>query len=111
MAKGMGGMGGMMREAQKQAQTMQKKLAQLDIGLKERIVEGSAGGGMVTAIVNGKRELLAVKISPEVVDADDVGMLEDLVTAAVSQGMKKAEDLYQEEISKITGGLQLPGLF
>ena len=111
MAKGFGGMGGFMQEAQKQAQTMQKQLQQLDSNLKERVVEGSSGGGMVVAMVNGKRELLAVKIAPEVVDPDDLGMLEDLVTAAVSQGLKKAEDLYQEEVAKITGGLHLPGLF
>lgn len=110
MAKGLGGLGGFMREAQKQAQTMQKQMQQLDSSLQERVVEGSAGGGMVVAMVNGKRELLAVKIAPEVVDPDDINMLEDLVTAAVAQGLRKAEELYKTEVSKITGGLNLPGL-
>ena len=114
MAKGFGGMGGlgnMMREAQKQAQDMQKRMQTIDADLKDRVVEGSAGGGMVVAHVNGKREFLAVKITREVVDPDDVEMLEDLVTAAVSQAMKKAQELYEQELEKITGGLPIPGLF
>ena len=115
MGKGLAGMGGafgnMVREAQKQAQDMQKRMAALEADLKDRVVEGSAGGGMVVAHANGQRELLAVKISPEVVDPEDVDMLEDLVCAAVSQAMKKAQDLYQEEVQKLTGGLQIPGLF
>jgi len=111
MGKGLGGMEGFLRQAQRQALNLQKRLADLQRELKERVYEGSAGGGMVTAHVNGQRELLAVKISPEVVDPDDVEMLEDLVTAAVSQAMKKASDAYNEEMGKMTGGLGLPGLF
>ena len=112
MAKGMGGgMGGMMRQMQKQAMGMQRKMADLQKDLKQRVYEGTAGGGVVTAHVNGLRELLAVKIDPEVVDPEDVAMLEDMVAAAVSQGMKKAQEAHDEEMSKLTGGLGIPGLF
>jgi len=111
MAKGFGDMGNMFRQMQKQAQGMQKRLADLQEDLKQRVYEGSAGGGMVTVHVNGQRELLAVKISPEVVDPDDVEMLEDLIAAAVSQGLKKAEEAYAEEMAKVTGGVPIPGLF
>ena len=111
MAKSIGGgMGGFLRHAQKQALGMQKQLAALQQDLKERVYEASAGGGIVTVHVNGQRELLALKISPEVVNPDDVEMLEDLIRAAVSQAMKKAADAYAEEMGKITGGLALPGL-
>ena len=112
MGKGFGGLGGnMLRQMQKQAQGMQKRMADLQKDLKQRVYEGSAGGGMVTAHVNGQRELLAVKISPEVANPDDIEMLEDLVTAAVAQGLKKAEEAQAEEMAKITGGLGIPGLF
>ncbi len=112
MAKGFGGgMDGLLRRAQKEAVNMQKRLADIQRDLKERVYEGSAGGGMVTAHVNGQRELLAIKISPEVIDPEDVEMIEDLVTAAVSQAMKKASDAYAEEMGKMGGGLGLPGLF
>ena len=113
MAKGVGGLGGfgnIMREAQKQAQDMQKRMQALEADLRDRVVEGSAGGGMVVAHANGQRELLSVKISPEVIDPDDAEMLEDLVVAAVSQALKKAEELHQAEIQKLTGGMQIPGL-
>lgn len=113
MAKmfGGGGMGGMFKQIQKQAQGMQKRMAELQEDLKQRVYDGAAGGGMVTVHVNGQREILAVKISPEVVDKDDVEMLEDLVTAAVSQAMKKAADAHAEEMGKLTGGMGLPGMF
>ena len=108
--KGFAGMGGMFRQMQKKASGMQKHMAELQEDLKQRVYEGTAGGGMVTAHVSGKRDLLAVKISPKVVDPDDVEMLEDLVTVAISQALKQAEDAYVEEMSKVTGGLGLPGL-
>lgn len=111
MAKGFGGGMGMFRDMQKQAEGMQKRLADLQNDLKQRVYEGTAGGGAVTALVNGQRELLSIKIKPEVVDPEDVEMLEDLVTAAVGQGMKKASDAYAEEMSKITGGFSIPGMF
>ncbi|MFW6158154.1 MAG: YbaB/EbfC family nucleoid-associated protein [Planctomycetota bacterium] len=107
MARGANQFGNLM----KQAQEMQKKMAQVQDDLANRVVEGSAGGGMVTAQVNGKMKLVALKIDPEVVDPDDVEMLEDLIIAAVSQASKKAEELAQEEMSKVTGGLAMPGMF
>ena len=104
---GLGDMGSLL----KQAQRMQRQLSKLREELKERVVEGTAGGGAVKVQVNGLGEILAVKISPEVVDPKDVQMLEDLVVAAVASGVKKAQDLHQEEMNKVTGGLNLPGLF
>lgn len=94
----------------KQAQRMQRELARLKETLRERIVEESSGGGAVKATANASGELLAVKIDPQVVDPKEVSMLEDLVLAAVSAALKKAEALHQEEIARITGGLNLPGL-
>ena len=94
----------------KQAQEMQKKMAQVQADLRTRVVEGSAGGGMVTAQVNGKIELVSLKIDPEVVDPDDVDMLQDLIIAAVSQANQKAHELADREMSKVTGGLGLPGM-
>ena len=104
---GMGDLGGIM----KQAQRMQKDMARVQDDLKERIVEGTAGGGMVTALVNGQQEVVSMKIKPDAVDPEDVGLLEDLVAAAVNDGLKKAHDLAQAEIAKVTGGMNLPGMF
>lgn len=102
----LGGMGDIL----KQAQEMQRRMAKAEEDLKERVVEASAGGGMVTAQANGKQELLTLRISKEVVDPNDLGMLEDLVVAAVNQALKKAKELHEKELGKITGGLSLPGL-
>jgi len=110
MMKGFGNMGDMMKQMQKQAVTMQKRAEEIQEDLKERVVEASSGGGMVTVHVNGKQEPLSIKIDPEVVDPNDVQMLEDLVLAAVSQAMKKSQEMYQEEMGKLTGGLNIPGL-
>ena len=106
MIKGLGNIGGLL----KQAKEFQKELERIKEDLKNRVVEGSAGGGMVTVQVNGHQELLSVKIEPEVVNSDDVEMLEDLVLAAVTQGMEKSRALAQEEMAKLTGGMNLPGL-
>ncbi|HHT9134697.1 MAG TPA: YbaB/EbfC family nucleoid-associated protein [Candidatus Avalokitesvara rifleensis] len=108
--KGFGNFAQIMKEAQKQAQVMQKKMEEMQRELKERVVEGSSGGGMVTAKMNGRQELLSVKIDPEVVDPKDVEMLEDLVAAAVNQASKKSQELYEQEMAKLTGGLNIPGL-
>ncbi len=108
--KGFGNFSQIMKEAQKQAQAMQKKMEQMQHELKERVVEASSGGGMVTAKMNGRQELLSVKIDPEVVDPNDVEMLEDLVVAAVNQAAKKSQELYEQEMAKLTGGLNIPGL-
>jgi len=95
----------------KQAQKMQKEMGRIKSELRERVVEGSSGGGMVKVHVNGLQEVLSVKIDPSVVDADDVEMLEDLVMAALKQGLKAAKELSESEMAKLTGGIHLPGLF
>ncbi|HEY7460921.1 MAG TPA: YbaB/EbfC family nucleoid-associated protein [Gemmatimonadota bacterium] len=94
----------------KQAQKMQARVSQMQAELADRRIEASAGGGMVTAIVNGKQELVALKLEREVVNPDDVEMLEDLILAAVNEAMGRAGELAAEEMRKITGGMSLPGL-
>jgi len=94
-----------MRQIMKQAQQMQEQLAEKQAELAERRFEGTAGGGMVTAVVTGGPELVEVKISPDVVDSDDVEMLEDLVVAAVRQAMDEAVKATNEQLGGITGGL------
>lgn len=88
---------------------MQKKLQKLDIDLKERVVEAAAGGGMVKVKVNGGEEVVDIKIEKDVINPDDKGMLEDLVLAAVNEGIKKAKKLREAELAKITG-MVMPGL-
>lgn len=99
----------------KQLQKMQKELSdrmeRIQDELKTKTVEASAGGGIVTATANGNQELVGLKIKPEAIDEDDVEMLEDLVVAAVNLALEKAKELNQDEMSKVTGGLKLPGLF
>ncbi len=94
----------------KQAQKIQEQMAKVQEELAQRTVEATAGGGMVAVTANGKQEILAIKISPEVIDPNDVVMLEDLVTAAVNEALKSSRSMLQEEISKITGGLRIPGI-
>jgi DNA-binding YbaB/EbfC family protein len=94
----------------KQAQKMQARVSQMQAELADRRVEASSGGGMVTAIVNGRQELVALKLEREVVNPEDVEMLEDLILAAVNEAMGRAGDLAAEEMKKITGGMSLPGL-
>ena len=89
----------------KQAQQMQEKIEQLQNELADRRVEGTAGGGMVTAIANGRNEIVQIKVDPEVVDPEDVEMLEDLIVAAVNQALARSQELASEEMSKIAGGL------
>jgi DNA-binding YbaB/EbfC family protein len=94
----------------KQVQKMQAEMERIQAELAEKEVEGTAGGGMVKVIANGKMEIVSVKIDKEVVDPGDVEMLEDLVTAAVNQALENAQKMQAEGMSQITGGLQLPGL-
>jgi len=101
-----GGLGNIM----KQAQQMQRRMAELQEELENKQVEASAGGGMVTAIVSGKQQLLDLKIEPAVVDPEDVEMLQDLITAAVNEAIKQSQQMASEEMSKITGGMNIPGL-
>ena len=94
----------------KQAQALQSKLAELQVEAERKTVEASAGGGMVTAVVNGKLNVVKITIDPQVVSAGDREMLEDLVLAAVNEAIRKAQQLMAEEMSKVTGGLKIPGL-
>ncbi len=93
----------------KQAQEMQKRMQETERDLGERILEGTAGGGVVKVYVNGLQEVQAVKIDKAVVDPDDVDALEDLLTAAVRQAVTASKELRQKEMGKITGGMNLPG--
>lgn len=105
------GKGGMnLGNLKKMAEDMQTKMAKMQEELKERVVEGTAGGGAVTAYVNGAQEIMGIKINPEVVKPEDAEMLSDLIMAAVNQGLQKSKEMSQGEMSKITGGLGgLPG--
>ena len=95
----------------KQAHEMQRKMAKMQEELKERMVEGQAGGGAVTAVVNGEGELVKITIAKEVVDPDDVSLLEDTVLAAVTAGIKEAAKMKQEMMERVTGGMVPPGMF
>ena len=95
----------------KQAQKMQEDMARMQSELEEREYEVAAGGGVVNVKINGKKEILSVKIDPEVVDPDDVETLEDLIVAAVNEAIKKVESVSGEEMQKITGSMSIPGMF
>ena len=95
----------------KQAQRMKAEMDRIQAEAAARTVEGSAGGGMVTAVANGKGELLSLRIDPEAVKGEDVEMLQDLVAAAVNDALRKARELLTQEVSRLAGGLNLPGLF
>ena len=102
----MNSMGQMLREAQK----LQARMIQLQEELAARTVEGTAGGGMVRAVANGRQEILALRIEPEVVDPQDVEMLQDLVLAAVNDALGRAREMAAAEMGKLTGGVSLPGM-
>jgi len=104
MAKGLGNI-------MKQAQMMQQKMAKLQEELAERTIEATSGGGMVTAVANGKQQIVSLKIEKEVVDPEDIERLQDLVMAAANEALKKSQEMMQEEMGKITGGFNLPGMF
>ena len=115
MAKGgfRGGMPGGMNQMQmmKQAQKMQQELLRMQQEQETKTYTASAGGGMVTAIVNGKHELVDMQINPEAVDPDDVEMLQDMVIAAVNEAMRTADNDAAQNMSRLTGGLNLGGMF
>lgn len=102
----MKGFGNMMKEAQK----LQEKMLAMQEEIAKRKVDATAGGGMVTVEVNGKQEILSIKIDPEVINKDDAQMLEDLVLAACNEALRKSRELVQQELGKLTGGMKLPGL-
>lgn len=111
MAKGFPGMGGNMGGMMKQMQKMQKQMEELQAQLEARELEASAGGGAIKVTVNGKKEVLDIVIEPSVVDPEDVEMLQDLVLAAVNEALRMAEDMMNNEMKKVTGGMNIPGLF
>ena len=94
----------------KQAKKLQERMASLQNELALRTVEASAGGGMVSVLVNGKHDLVSLKIEKEVVNPEDVEMLQDLILAAVNEGMRKAQEMAAAEMAKLTGGINIPGL-
>jgi nucleoid-associated protein EbfC len=99
-----------MADILKQAQALQTRLAELQASAEKKTVEASSGGGMVTVVMNGKLELLSVRIEPQVIRAEDQDMLQDLVVAAVNQAIRKAQQAMAEAMSEVTGGLKIPGL-
>jgi DNA-binding YbaB/EbfC family protein len=94
----------------KQAKKLQERMASLQQELENKAVETTSGGGMVSVVVNGKFELQSLKIDKEVVNPDDVEMLQDLIIAAVNEGIRKAQEMASSEMAKLTGGLSIPGL-
>ena len=106
MSKGFGPLGNIM----KQAQELQERLTRVQEEAAAKTVEASAGGGMVTVVINGQLQVTELRIEPEVIKSGDTDMLQDLVIAAVNKGIRAAQDMMAEEMKKVTGGLQIPGL-
>ena len=100
------GFGNLMR----QAQQLQAKMLKVQEEMATRTAEATAGGGMVTAVANGRQELVSIKVEKEVANPEDVEMLQDLIVAAVNAALKKAQEMVSEEMKKLTGGINLPGL-
>jgi len=94
----------------KQAKKLQERMGQLQAEMEQKTVTATSGGGMVTVTVSGKGELVSLKIERDVVNAEDVEMLQDLILAAVNEGVRKAQEMAQSEMMKLTGGLNIPGL-
>jgi nucleoid-associated protein EbfC len=103
-------MGGGLGDIMKQAQKMQQELLRIQEELATKTVEATSGGGMVTVVVSGRLELMSIKIEKDVVDPGDIEMLQDLVMAAVNEGIAKAQEMTKTEMAKVTGGLPIPGL-
>lgn len=104
-------MGGNMNKMMKQVQKMQQDMMKLQEELGERKVESTAGGGAVKVIANGKNEIISIEIKPEAVDPEDVEMLQDLITAAINEALRQAQEMVSQEMGKLTGGLKIPGMF
>ncbi|MBD3921799.1 YbaB/EbfC family nucleoid-associated protein [Paenibacillus sp. PR3] len=100
-----------MQHMMKQVKKMQEQMLKAQEQLGSKTIEGSAGGGVVTVQVNGHKQILSINIKPEAVDPEDIEMLQDLVMTAVNDALAKAEELANEDMSKYTGGLKIPGLF
>ncbi len=107
-----GGMpGGNMSNMIKQAQKMQKQMQEAQEALEKKEIEVTAGGGAIAIKINGRKEILEVKIKPEVIDPDDVEMLEDLILGSVNEAIRKIDEMAADEMGKLTGGINMPGLF
>ncbi len=100
-----------MKFLMKQAQEMQRKMETIKQELSQKEIKVSSGGGMVELVINGQQEIKEIHIEPDIIDAEDREMLEDLVLAAVNEGIRQSKDMVNEEMSKLTGGISLPGLF
>lgn len=103
--------GGNMNNMMKQAQKLQKQMEDMQGELENKEFEATVGGGAVTVVTNGKKQIIDIKIKPEVVDPDDVEMLQDLILSACNEALKKAEEETSAEMKKLTGGLNIPGMF
>ena len=109
---GFPGMGGMnMNNLVKQAQKMQKQMAAMQEELNEKTLEMTSGGGAVKVVISGKKEIKELKINPDVVDPDDVEMLEDLILSAVNEDIRQADEMYNNAMGKLTGGMGMGGMF
>lgn len=107
MLGNMGNMQGMMKKVQK----MQEDMKKIQEDMKTRTVDATVGGGVVSVVMNGEKEVQSIKIDPATVNPEDVELLEDLIVAAVNEATKKVDDLMAQEMGKVTGGLKLPGMF
>ena len=103
---GLGNMQGMLQKVQK----MQAEMLKMQEELKTRTVETTVGGGALTIVANGKKEIESIKIKPEALDPDDVEMLQDMIVSGVNEAMRKIDEMTEREMSKITGGMKLPGM-
>ena len=99
-----------MQAMMKKVQKMQAEMTKMQEELKKRTIETSVGGGAVTVVVTGKKELQSIKINPDAVDTEDMEMLEDMIISAVNDGLKQIDEMTEKEMAKITGGMKLPGM-
>jgi len=99
-----------MKNMMKQAQQLQAKMARMQEEMAEKTIEASAGGGMIKVVANGKQEVMSIHIEKEVVDPEDVDMLQDLILAAVNEALVQSQKMVSDEMSKLTGGMSIPGL-
>lgn len=104
-------MGGNMNKMMKQVQKMQQEMAKMQEELANRTVETTAGGGAVKVVASGKQEIVSITLKPEAVDPEDVEMLQDLLLAAVNEALRQSQEMVSKEMGKLTGGLNIPGLF
>lgn len=111
MARRGGFGGGNMNQMMKQVQQMQKKMEEAQKEVEETIIKTSSGGGVVEVEINGKKEVISINIDPEVVDPEDVDMLQDLILAAVNDAINQIDKVSEEKMGKLTGGLNIPGMF